>query len=101
MIPNKKSSIILVLKILEEYTDEEHYLTQPQIVDKIRQIYDVELERKSVGSSLQLLEELDYDIDKGSKGGFALLSRTFDKTEAEYLIDAVFSISIKYSFLIQ
>lgn len=91
MIPNKKSSIILVLKILEKYTDEEHYLTQPQIVDKIRQIYDVELERKSVGSSLQLLEELDYDIDKGSKGGFALLSRTFDKTEAEYLVDAVFS----------
>lgn len=91
MIPNKKSSIILVLKILEEYTDEEHYLTQPQIVDKIRQIYDIELERKSVGSSLQLLEELDYDIAKGPKGGFALLSRTFDLTEATFLVDAVFS----------
>lgn len=91
MIPNKKSSIILVLKILEEYTDEEHYLTQPQIVDKIRQIFDIELERKSVGSSLQLLEELDYDIAKGPKGGFALLSRTFDLTEATFLVDAVFS----------
>ena len=26
MLPNKKSSILLVLKVLEEYTDEEHYL---------------------------------------------------------------------------
>ncbi len=91
MIPNKKSSILLVLKVLEEYTDGEHYLTQPQIVDKIRQIYGIDLERKSVGSSLNLLEELDYDIAKGPKGGFALLSRTFDNTEAYYLIDAIFS----------
>ena len=91
MIPNKKSSILLVLKVLEEYSDEEHYLTQQEIVDKIYQDYDIELERKSVGSSLSMLEELDYDIDKGQKGGFALLSRTFDQTEASFLIDAIFS----------
>lgn len=91
MLPNKKSSILLVLKILEEYTDENHYLTQIEIVNKIKAIYDIELERKSVGSSLALLEELDYDIDKGPRGGFALLSRTFDETEATFLIDAIFS----------
>ena len=91
MIPNKKSSILLVLKVLEKYSDENHYLTQNEIVDKIYQDYDIELERKSVGSSLSMLEELDYDINKGSKGGFALLSRTFDQTEASYLIDAIFS----------
>ena len=91
MLPNKKSSILLVLKVLEEYTDEEHYLTQQEIADKIYQVYDIELERKSVGSSLSMLEELDYEIDKGPKGGFALLSRTFDQTEASYLIDAIFS----------
>ena len=67
MLPNKKSSILLVLKVLEEYTDEEHYLTQQEIADKIYQVYDIELERKSVGSSLSMLEELDYDIDKGLK----------------------------------
>ncbi len=91
MIPNKKSSILLVLKVLEKYSDENHYLTQNEIVDKIYRDYDIELERKSVGSSLSMLEELDYDINKGSKGGFALLSRTFDQTEASYLIDAIFS----------
>lgn len=91
MISNKKSSIILVLKVLEEYSDEDHYLTQKEILDKIKDIYGIELERKSIGYSLQLLEELDYDIVKGPKGGFALLSRTFDITEASYVIDAIFS----------
>ena len=91
MIQNKKSSILLILKVLEEYTDENHYLTQKEIVEKVNQLYDIEIERKSVGSSLMLLEELGYDINKGSKGGFALLSRTFDLTEASFLIDAIFS----------
>ncbi|MDD7714993.1 MAG: WYL domain-containing protein [Mollicutes bacterium] len=91
MIQNKKGSILLVLKILEEYTDDNHYLTQPQIATKISQFYGIDLERKAIGSSLQLLEELDYDIVKGPKGGFALLSRTFDPSEASFLIDAIFS----------
>ena len=81
----------MVLKILEEYTDDNHYLTQPQIATKISQLYGIDLERKAIGSSLQLLEELDYDIVKGPKGGFALLSRTFDPSEASFLLDAIFS----------
>lgn len=81
----------MVLKVLEEYTDDNHYLTQPQIAAKICQLYGIDLERKAIGSSLQLLEELDYDIVKGPKGGFALLSRTFDPSEASFLIDAIFS----------
>lgn len=91
MIPNKKSSILLVLKILEEYTDEDHYLTQQEIIDKISFLYGLDLERKSISSSIAILRELDYDIEKGPKGGFALLSRIFDSSEASFLIDAIFS----------
>lgn len=91
MISNKKSSILLVLKILEEYSDQNHYLTQKEIADKIYSLYGLELERKSIGSSLEILQDLDYDIVKGTKGGFALLSRTFDTTEASFLIDAIYS----------
>lgn len=91
MAISKKGSILLVLKVLMEYSDEDHYLTQPQIVDKISELYNIDLERKSVGYSLQILDELGYDISKGSRGGFALLSRTFDQSEAKYLIDAILS----------
>ena len=91
MIENKKASILLVLKVLEEYSDENHYLTQKQIIEKIEELYGIELERKSIASSLTLLEELDYDIVKNPRGGFALLSRALEPSEVTFLVDAIFS----------
>lgn len=91
MIENKKASILLVLKVLEEYSDENHYLTHQNIIDKIYELYGIELERKSIASSIALLEELEYDIVKGPKGGFALISRLFDNSEVTFLVDAIFS----------
>ena len=64
MIDNKKSSIILVLKVLSEYSDEEHFLTHQDIIDKIYSIYGLEFERKSIAYSIDLLIELGYDIIK-------------------------------------
>ena len=91
MIENKKASIVLILKILQEYSDEDHFLTQQDIIDKIYQEYGIELERKSVAFSLSLLQELDYDINKSPRGGYALLSRDFDVSEVRYMTDALFS----------
>ena len=91
MIENKKASIIMLLKVLENYSDENHYLTQQEIIDKIKNIYHVEIARKSVANSILILQELDYDIVKGHKGGYALLSRTFDNSEVTFLVDAIFS----------
>ena len=91
MIDNKKSSILLILKVLEEYSDEDHYLTQQDIIDKIHDIYGIDLERKSVAFSISLLQELDYDINKSPRGGYALLSRLFDKSEIRFITDALFS----------
>lgn len=91
MNENKKTSIIRVLQILEEYSDENHYITQSFILEKLNSIYGLELERKSVANSIQLLQELDYDIVKGKHNGFALLSRDFDPSEVTFLVDAIFS----------
>ena len=63
---NKKSSVVLVLKVLQEYSDEEHYLTHKQIIDKIKLLYDIEIERKSIASSIAILQDLDFDIAKGN-----------------------------------
>lgn len=91
MTENKKASIILVLKVLEEYSDEEHFLTQQDIIDKIYEIYGIELERKSIAFSISLLQELDYDINKSPRGGYALFSRTLDNSELQYVVDSLFS----------
>ena len=92
MIDNKKSSILLILKVLEEYSDEEHYLTQQDIINKISELYGIDLERKSVAFSLSLLQELDYDINKSPRGGYALLTRLFDNSEIRFMMDAIFSL---------
>ena len=91
MIGNKKASILLVVRVLEKYSDEDHFLTQQDIINKIYELYGVELERKSIAYSLNLLEELGYDLVRKEKGGVALFSRLFDETEASYLIDSIFS----------
>lgn len=91
MIENKKASILLILKVLEEYSDEDHFLTQQDIIDKVDELYGIELERKSVAFSISLLQELDYDINKSPRGGYALLSRVFDNSEIRFITDALFS----------
>lgn len=91
MIENKKSSILLILKVLEEYTDETHSLTYNEIIEKIYLLYGIKLERKSIASSINLLIELDYDIEKHSNGGVSLYSRALEKSEVTFLIDAIFS----------
>ena len=91
MIENKKASILLILKVLQEYSDEDHFLTQQDIIDKVDELYGIELERKSVAFSISLLQELDYDINKSPRGGYALLSRDFDNSEIRYVTDALFS----------
>lgn len=92
-VQNKKSSIILVLKVLEEYSDEDHYLTYQEIIEKVNADYGIELERKSVAYSIQLLIDLEYDINPNpsGKGGWALYDRQFSPSEARFLIDAAFS----------
>ena len=91
MIEGKKSALILTLKILKEYSDENHYLTQQDIISKMIELYGVELERKTISSTINLLIELDYDIYKSPKGGYCLLSRVFDNSQISFLIDAIFS----------
>ena len=91
MIDNKKSSILLILKTLEEYSDEDHFLTQQDIIEKIEANYGVTLERKSVAYSISLLQELDYEILKGPRGGYALVERLLEPSEVQFLTDALFS----------
>ena len=61
---NKKLSIIYILEILKEHSDEKHPLTQNEILKKLNDIYGMECERKSVGANIENLIEAGYDIVK-------------------------------------
>ena len=87
---NKKMSVLCILKVLSEYSDEQHPLTQADIIKKIEHKYGLELERKSIGANIQSLIDFGYDIIKTEKGCY-LGARDFEPSEISFLIDAVFS----------
>ena len=87
---NKKLSILYILKILQDYSDENHLLTQKDIAKLLYTNYGMECERKSISSNIDALIDLDYDIIKSSNGCY-LGDRKFEPSEIQFLIDAVFS----------
>ena len=87
---NKKLSILYILKILQEFTDENHLLTQAEIASKLYTVYGMECERKSISSNIDSLIDAGYDIIKRTNGCY-LASRQFEASEISFLIDAVFS----------
>lgn len=87
---NSRIFILQVLDILKEFSDENHYLKQSKIVSLLKD-RDINCARRAVSRAVQELTEYGYDISTLPHKGYALFSRTFDKSEAEYLIHAVYS----------
>ena len=90
---NKKLAMYYILQILKEYSDYNHLLKQKDIIDKLHNIYMIDIERKTIASTIDLLIELDYDINKTPNGVY-LGERDFDDTEIKFLIDAIYSSKI-------
>ena len=90
---NKKMLNMLILEILRMYSDEDHSLTQQDIIKLLEQNYGMECDRRSVKNNVLSLKEMGYDISM--EKGYRLLSREFDDTELRIMIDSIlFSKSI-------
>lgn len=90
---NKKMLNMLILDILRTYTDQDHSLTQQEILKLLDQNYGMSCDRRSVKANVVALKELGYDIS--IENGYRLMSREFDDAELRILIDSVlFSKSI-------
>ena len=89
---NQKLRILYLIEILTKYTDEDHILNSTQIIDKLKTIYGLDVERKTIYSDINNLidaEVLDIEQVGGRKGGFHVLSRKFELAELKMLVDAV------------
>jgi len=113
--PAKKMLIMNILDILKRYTDEEHKLSQKQIMDILWSDYDMAADRKTVARNLSNLMAAGYPIEcrddvartyinkKGEKETSYILSdfyleRDFTDAELRLLIDSLlFSKHIHYS----
>lgn len=89
ILNNKKIIPFKVLEILQEKTDEEHRLSQQEIVKRLQDDYDLVCDRRTVANSLEMLAgQLNFDIDRDNRG-YCLLDRDFEDAELRMLIDSV------------
>lgn len=84
---NKKMLNMLILDILKEYSDENHRLTQQEIMKLLKVNYDMECDRRSVKSNILCLKELGYEISMDD--GYYLMRREFEDADLRMLIDSV------------
>lgn len=84
----RKTWIMLILDILERYSDEEHPLTQQKIINLLKAEHKVSCERKSVSRNIVRLREMGYNIHSDRNGSY-LVEKDFTDSELRLLIDSV------------
>ncbi len=90
MITNKAASSC-VLKVLEEYSDDKHIMSTRDVHDALLRDYGLELDRRTIYSAVETLQDLGYDISdyKENREGYFLRERLLDSAQLRLLIDAV------------
>lgn len=85
----KKMLNMLILEILRMYYDEQHPLTQQEILRLLRSEYGVEqCDRRSVKANVLSLKDMGFEISMEAGEGYYLKSELND-AELRWLIDAV------------
>lgn len=66
----KNGNILYILNVLKKYSDEEHKLTSVDIQEKIKEIYEVEIDTRTIRRNINLLKEkFEYDISTRQENG--------------------------------
>lgn len=97
---SKTLTPLLILRILEEFSDEKHPLTREEIERILEERYSITMERKAFFRHIEHLNELDdvdirrvtvkpKDADKKACAGFYIADRTFSEMELRVIIDAL------------
>lgn len=87
----KKYSSLAILDILVSYSDENHILSNREILDMVEKKYQLRLERRTLYSNLDILEQNDIKINRYEQNGkgYFLESRQFTKAEVLLLCNAI------------
>lgn len=88
---NQKFKIYRLAQIMLERTDDEHYLTMPEIIAALKE-YDIPADRKSLYADLKDLESLGIEVEGeqiGRKYQYHVLNHTFELPELKLLVDAI------------
>ena len=66
----KNGNVLYILNVLKQYSDEEHMLKVAEIQRKIKEIYEVEIDTRTIRRNINLLKyKLEYDISTREENG--------------------------------
>ena len=88
---NQKLKLLYLAKIMQEKTDDDHWLTVPEIQKELA-LYDVTAERKSVYADFEALRKFGIDIimeKVGVQYYYHIGKRELEVAELKLLVDAV------------
>ena len=88
---NQKFKLYRLAQIMQEQTDDEHYITMPEIMKGLAQ-YDVTADRKSIYADLRDLSVLGVDVEGepvGNRYHYHVVNRAFELPELKLLVDAI------------
>ena len=88
---NQKQKMLYLVKIFLEETDDNHYITMPEIIQKL-EAYGVNADRKTIYRDIDELRRFGLDILTSQDGRnyyYYIGSRDFELPELKLLVDAV------------
>lgn len=66
----KNGNILYILNILKKYSDAEHKISAVEIQRKVKEMYDIEIDPRTIKRNINLLKyKLDYDISTRAENG--------------------------------
>lgn len=88
---NQKFKLYRLAQIMLEKTDDEHYITMPEIMASLSE-YDVTADRKSIYADLRDLGVLGVEVEGepiGNRYRYHVVNRPFELPELKLLVDAI------------
>lgn len=88
---NQKFKLYRLAQIMLEKTDEEHFITMPEILKDL-EAYEITADRKSIYNDLKDLEQLGIEVEGepvGNRYHYHVVSREFELPELKLLVDAI------------
>lgn len=88
---NQKFKLYRLAGIMLERTDEDHYISMPEIMDALAE-YNVTADRKSIYNDLRDLSVLGIEVEGepiGNRYHYHVVNRTFELPELKLLVDAI------------
>lgn len=87
---NNKLRLLAILEYLYSNSDEDHLVKSLDIINYLKNKYNIDTERKTVYRDIKSLNDFGIDVATASrKGGFFMAERKFELPELKLLLDAV------------